>query len=379
MKILFLTPWYPYPDEKSVNHGIFIQDQAVAVGKQHEVVVVASEVDYNNFSISNHSIQRSVFKNVTEYRITIKRSLPFYNQLNYFIITLRHILRIAKEFNPDLIHGNIGYPGAFFSFITGIVISKPFVVTEHYSQFKANFRSLWHKWITIFSMRKANALIAVSQHTAQEIFKYVRRKPAVIGNIIHFEKFDFNNSRKRKQIDVYNIGFLGVLENDKKGLDILLKAMVGIEHKCVLHIAGGGSLLQSYKTMAKDLGIFDQCKFYGFMTYWQVPEFMKQLDFFVSASRFESFGMAIVEAMALGLPVVVTDSGGPKDFVNEYNGIIVEKNSPSALNVGIVSMMDNYEKYDPILIRDYANKNFSEEVFLMKMNMLYKSFLNDKK
>jgi L-malate glycosyltransferase len=367
MKILFLTPWYPY--EQSVNHGIFVQDQAAALACDHEVVVVASEVDYTHFGLSHFKVEKSVQRKITEHRITVRRSLPLYNQFNHFLITLRYARQVSREFNPDIIHGNIGYPGAFWAFVISFFSGSPFVVTEHSSQFNRHFRSWFHKMLTVLPMRKADRLIAVSTHTANEIFKYVRRRPVVVGNIIDFEKFGEPESRNVEA--VCHLGFLGVLANDKKGLDLLLNAMSGIEANYVLHIGGGGSQLEFYQAMASDLAIDHKCKFHGWVAHWEVPEFMTQLNFFVSASRFESFGMVMVEAMAMGLPVVATDSGGPKDFINEMNGILVPSENVERLRAGILQMINSYSSYDPRAIHKFAKDNYSVDVFVNKMNVVY--------
>lgn len=370
MKILFLTPWYP--DDKNPNHGIFVRDQAVALQRAHEVIVISAKVDYSTFALFSYAIKESDFRGVREYRISVKRSIPFLNQLVFFYIVTRQAVRISKKNPPDIVHGNIGYPGAFWSWLVSKIIGKPYVVTEHTSRFTANFRSFIHKILTVYSLKRARAIISVSNHSAAEILVFIGRKAVVIPNIIDFEKFTELSVPKTK---VWQIGFLGNLNTNTKGLDILLKALSGISNEFKLHIGGSGNLLDDYKQLARQLKIEDKCIFYGFVAHNEVPAFMKQLHFFVSASRFESFGMVIVEAMACGLPVVAAASGGPADFINSSNGILVEKENAKALRLGIETIIQNYQTYDPTRIRKFTLEKYSAAKFLERSDELYRSVM----
>lgn len=365
MRILFLTPWYP--DDHNPNHGIFIRDQAVAVRKYHEVEVISSKIDYSSFAFFSYQVTHHNFKGVNEHRIRIKKSLPIFNQLVFFAVTIYQTIKIARKFEPDIIHGNIGYPGAFWSWSVSRILKRPYVITEHTSILN-NFRSPIHKLLTIAFLKKADAILSVSNHSANEVYSYTGKKPFVIPNMIDFEKF-FEVSHTSNE--VCQIGFLGGLNTNTKGLDILLEAVAGIHQEYVLHIGGSGKLLDQYKRMAQQLGIARKCVFHGFVSHYQVPLFMKQLHFFVSASRFESFGMVMVEAMACGLPVVATDSGGPADFITALNGILVPKEDPYALRMAVEKMMVQHASYNPMQIRAFAVHRFSAERFYEQMKPVY--------
>ncbi|MBS1682688.1 MAG: glycosyltransferase [Bacteroidetes bacterium] len=371
MKLLFLTPWYP--DARIKNHGVFVREQAVALGSVHEVVVISAKIDYQNFGLCSYQFTESVFGNVKEYRLVIKRSLPIYNQLNYFFISRKIALKIAKYFQPDVVHGNIGYPGAFWSWLVSNRLRKPLVITEH-TFVQNNFRSNVHKQLTLFSLRKANAVIAVSNSLASTIEKYAQVKAQVIPNIVEASRFSIEPFPKGKTA----IGFVGGLSSPKhvKGLDTLLRVLSQVKKDFVLHVAGDGALMNEYQTRARELSMFEKCKFYGFVDYERIPSFMNQLHFFVNTSRFETFGISIVEAMASGLPVVCFDNGGPGDFVNSSNGILVENQNEEKLKEAIEWMIDNYEGFNREVIRKVMIEKFSREEFIHKMNLFHKTLIN---
>lgn len=365
MKVLFLTPWYP--DDRNSNHGVFVRNQALLINRQHEVWVVSAKIDYTSFAVSSISRADSTFKGLRESRLVVKRSLPVYNQFNFFLRVTRATLKIAKDFRPDIIHGNIGYPGAFWAWLMSRLLDVPFVMTEH-TRIVNNFRSAFHRMLTLFGFRNAHAVIGVSTWHADEMAAYIGKKVNVIQNVISFEKFP--HVRIAPTGADYQIGFLGGLSTPVKGLDILLRAAASLPKKFKLHIAGDGVLRKQYVDLARELQIDDRCIFYGTIFHEDINSFMEKLHFFVSSSRSETFGIAMVEALACGLPVVATDSGGSREFITPENGILVGSD-PREMALGIERLMSNFSVYDSSAIRESVIKKFSDRRFLDAIEMIY--------
>lgn len=368
MKILILTPWYP--DEKQKNHGVFVREQARAIAERHRVVLISSKVNYQEFGLASYTLDESKLDRVVEYRLVINRSLPVFNQLNYFFVSRKIALKIAKSFNPDIVHGNIGYPGAFWSWLVGKALQKPVVITEH-TFITNNFRSYFHKTLTLFALKRANAIVTVGKKSAEEISKYVPGDVQVVPNIVDTTRFTI----QPYGAGAVNIGFLGRLSSAQhvKGLDVLLRALSKVKQDFVLRIGGDGALIHEYRSMAEQLGIGAKCTFLGKVDFEEVPSFMNRLHFFVNSSRFESFGIAIVEAMASGLPVVSFANGGPADFVNPSNGILVENQNQEKLTKALNEMISNFSSYKRERIREGVMLKFSKERFETAMEEVYSS------
>lgn len=365
MRILLLTPWYP--NEKNPGAGVFIKSQAKALSAHHTVSVISSVVDYENFALSSISCQESSDQNVQEYRIVVKKSFPIFNQLNYLWLLISTSLKIAREFQPDLIHGHVGYPSAFWAWSLSRLLKVPFVLTEH-TRPSNNFRSSIHKWLTVFGMKRASVLVAVSKMLANEVSQFVKRDVVVVPNIVETERFDV---ALYPELKITQIGFLGTLNQPVKGLDILLRAVADLKTDFVLHVGGSGKMLQSYKALAAELGIEQKCIFYGFVLPMDVPAFMSRLHFFVCASRSETFCVALAEAMAAGRPVVSTRCGGPEEFVDDSNGILVNVEDVTSLQQGIEQMILNYKKYNSTNISRLVIERFSEASFLQRIEAVY--------
>ena len=367
--MLFLTPWYP--DEKLPHHGVFIRDQASTLAKDLEVAVLSAKVDYSSFKLFGWRVSESSYQGMKEYRLIVHRSIPLLNQVNYLLISIWVAYHIGRKFRPGIIHGNIAYPGGIWAYCTAFLLSCPFLVSDHTSRFTDNFRSTFHRWLTIFSLRRARRVIAVSAWAAKNIKEIIKRDVQIVPNVIHVNEYSITDNAQV----IPQIGFLGGLSSEihRKGLDILLTAIAPINHNYLLHVGGQGKFLDYYKDMAKLLGIGAKCHFHGFVPY--VPDFMKQLHFFVSASRIEAFGMVIVEAMACGLPVVTTDSGGPADFIDSSCGRMVPCGDVESLRQAIQWMIENYGNFDRDRIRSKVVFQYSPEAFTKEMKKIYSDLI----
>ena len=370
MRVLMLTPWYP--DDRSPNSGIFIQSQAQALSEIHEVVVVSAKVDYTKFGIFSFQLSTTRKGLVEEHRLMIRKSLPIYNQLNHLLITCLVTWRLTRKWKPEMIHASIGFPGAFWGWAMSKLLGVPFVFTEH-TRITNNFRSAFHKVCTLRPLAKASKVMAVSSSLAKEMQPWLKSEVMIMPNIIDVHRFAHIEPA---QNEIPQIGLLGGFNTPVKGLDILLKALSEIEGDFVLHIGGAGSLEDSYKLLAEELGIASKCRFYGFIPYDQVPKFMARLHFYVCSSRYETFCVSLVEAMASGRPVVSTRCGGPEDFVNEDNGILCDKESQESLQQAIDWMILNYKLFNPVKMRAYIGDNFTAKSFLKQINEVYSKTLS---
>ncbi len=95
-------------------------------------------------------------------------------------------------------------------------------------------------------------------------------------------------------------------------------------------------------------------EYMGAMSREQVQNILCGSDLLVSTSQFETFGVAIAEALALGKPVVWTDSGGPRDFLNERNSVLVKERTGRAVAEAIEEAYRKLESgyFDPQEIRE---------------------------
>jgi glycosyltransferase involved in cell wall biosynthesis len=166
--------------------------------------------------------------------------------------------------------------------------------------------------------------------------------------------------------------------NYRKGLDILIKSVSLLKDMdLIVHIGGDGILLEKFKTLSKESGVFEKCKFYGEILTEHIPDFYSRLDIFVLASRDETFGVVVVEAMASGLPVIATDCGGPKEIITRDTGLLVEKENPEELASAIKYMSENLHYYNKDSIRKYAEEKYGQKSFVESITHFYQVVLRE--
>ena len=138
------------------------------------------------------------------------------------------------------------------------------------------------------------------------------------------------------------VGTLARLESEK-GLDLLVRAVARLGDRLPhlrLVIAGSGSQEAKLKRLADSLGCVEQIRFAGHVS--EVGDLLSCLDIYTQPSRSEAFGLAVTEAMSMGLPAVVTSVGGlPEQIVDGDNGLIVPPNDAGALSEAIARIAED--------------------------------------
>jgi glycosyltransferase involved in cell wall biosynthesis len=133
----------------------------------------------------------------------------------------------------------------------------------------------------------------------------------------------------------------------KYGIDVLLRAFARLlaegRRGLRLVLVGGGPQRAELEALAAELGIAAQVQFVGAVPHAEVPRWLNRFDVYVAASRLdsESFGVAVLEASACALPVVVSDAGGlPEVVADGVTGLVVPREDPSALATALARLID---------------------------------------
>jgi glycosyltransferase involved in cell wall biosynthesis len=301
--------------------------------------------------------------------------------------SLRQFEKFCKRHEkPDIIIAHSAlYAGAVAARIKAIY-GIPFILVEHRGRFIINngyassLLNDWHKEFFIPAYTGADKIVCVSDSLREGILEITRLPPekfTVIPNLVNAEFYDLPMQTRESQPFIFLS--IGMLEK-VKGFDILLRAFAeftdAVEGEFFLRIGGKGSHEKELKLLAHDLGISDRVSFLGHISRERVRDEMQRSNVFVSSSRFESFGVALVEAAMTGLPLIATRSGGPQSIVNEENGILVEPENPSELEKVMEKMYFNYLNFMPELIRQNAVNKYNSKIIISKYHNLISDVLN---
>jgi glycosyltransferase involved in cell wall biosynthesis len=129
----------------------------------------------------------------------------------------------------------------------------------------------------------------------------------------------------------------------RKGLDTLIVALgkSGCE-QLSLDIAGDGPHRTTLRELAELCGVADRVRFHGFVDRAGIAALHAQADLFVLASRAESCSMALLEAMAAGLPVIATRVGGSVELVEDgVNGLLFKANDVAQLTAALRTLAEH--------------------------------------
>ena len=128
-----------------------------------------------------------------------------------------------------------------------------------------------------------------------------------------------------------------------KGIDDLIRAMPQLPD-AISVVAGTGPMIVPWKTLAQELGVSERVLFVGDVSDDDLPAFYQAADIYVLPAnvRAEAFGVAIIEAMACGLPIVSTDIGTATSWINQHNstGYVVPPQDPPALAASILKLQN---------------------------------------
>ncbi len=219
--------------------------------------------------------------------------------------------------------------------------------------------------------------------------RYVRVKAVpsnkiqVVYNGIDLQKFRLDPVKravKRRELgleDRFTWLAVGRIE-PQKGYHTLLEAIALMgDARAVVLVAGQGSLFEEVRARAHKLGISERVRFLG--AQGDIPVLMNAADAFVLPSLWEGFGLVLVEAMACQLPVVATDSGGPREILDGGRlGFLVPPGDPQALSTAMQRLMDLPQEDRRRMVeeaRRWVTEHFALERIVDRWEALYTELL----
>ncbi len=141
----------------------------------------------------------------------------------------------------------------------------------------------------------------------------------------------------------------------KNGIDTVIRALPHLPD-IEFVVCGTGSDEHMLKVLAKDLGVAERVHWRGFVSHDEMPRHLHHADIFIRPSRSEGMGNSFVEAMAAGLPVIATQEGGLKDFINSDTAWVVCKDHPEDIVMAVQDILGNPEHTNRVIqtARDLA-------------------------
>ena len=381
-RILILPSWYPPAG------GGFFRDHAEALSDEFEVHVVAKRMMGITQTSLNAIFRAYKKKTVLEKGVLVQRQgfikLPLLEKISvklWIRSYIRQIQLYIKEYGlPDVIIAQ----SAIWAGASALKISAgyriPFILVEHRSRFASydlltdNYFKKWYIPYLKDIFTGADRIVTVSESLCKRISEIepgAAEKMMVIPNLVKTD--DFNFPEKSNETEAFIFISVALLE-EAKGLRYLFEAFKLLTEKVSgrfeLRIAGKGSLEKFLKNYCQKLGLEQNVRFLGFMSREEIIAELQQSHIFVLPSIIEAFGVALIEAMSVGLPVITTQSGGPASIVTPETGLIVPTRNPVELAKAMEKIYLEYDSYDKRKIREYIINNYSPQFILPKWSQL---------
>lgn len=282
---------------------------------------------------------------------------PLFDYPPYETALASTMVDVIKNNNLDLLHVHYAIPHASAAYMAKQILKKegkniPVITTLHGTDITLVGRDKTYAPVVTFSINESDAITAVSQNLREETYKHfkISKEIEVIMNFVDVSRF------KRKPIDAFKKViapngervFLHAsnFRKIKRVQDIVkIFAAVNKEIPSKLLFVGDGPERSTAEDLARELGVCDEIRFVGKQE--QMEDILAIADIFLLTSEYESFGLAALEAMAAGVPVVSTNAGG----LGEIN---VDGETGYMSNVGDI---ENMTKQAIAILKDDATLN----------------------
>jgi len=373
--ILIIPSWYR-TKEKPV-HGSFFAEQAEALARAgHKVTVMPYYADADK-GWHVETLERRDAGDLTEHAVHYRRMKFHLTYLRIVWAMLWVMRRLLRGEKPDIIHVHSFRATAYaraLRLFTGI----PYVVTEHGTWFERGMLSEKDKKTARRGFSRADAVYAVSPGLKEVLAPYCLREIQVIPNLVA-ERF-FTGGLRQEPGEVFRFISVGTLEY-KKGQDVLIRAfarVAGEEPKVSLTIVGEGPYYEPLHQWARELGVEDKVELTWMISREEVARRLRESQVFVLPSRTETFGVVFIEAMACGVPIVMTRTNAWELLVRPETGLAVEIDDEDGLTAAMLDILRRYGDYDPHRIAESCRARFSEEAVAAQLTAAYEDVLRQK-
>ena len=168
------------------------------------------------------------------------------------------------------------------------------------------------------------------------------------------------------------VGFLSRL-HPKKNLETVIDSLLYLDQRYELHVAGNGepAYVAALHQRARELRVDHRIRWLGFLTGEQRQRFLEQTDVLAVPSAYEGFGVAAVEALGAGVPVLVSPTVGVADVVEEFGCGVVVPPTAEAVAAGLMSLADSVDREGLTVRAHRAASLFSLEAHGAALRRVY--------
>ena len=282
---------------------------------------------------------------------TLRRMLRDYA---HFVITLKNERYDLVQINPSFTKRSLLRDLVFIRLVT-LLTSTPLVVFIHgwdHPVFEWIIRRKWAAWLAGGILKKADTLLVLSLEFKHGLIRLGVQPDQikVESTLFSGNELEFVSPVVPGQNDTWTLLYLSRVVLDK-GIIELLDAVAGLVQegrKLKLLVAGDGPALEQAKNHARDIGIGQSVSFLGYVRGKEKCLALSSSQIFVLPTYYgEGCPVSLLEAMACGLPVVSTRTGGIPEVMEDHkNGILLDSVSNDSIASALRKLMDDHDLWN---------------------------------
>jgi glycosyltransferase involved in cell wall biosynthesis len=284
--------------------------------------------------------------------------------LNIFINSF-HVKKLIRSINPDIVHAHYMTDYGLLGYL---VLFHPYVITLWGSDILIAPKKIFNRIMAKFILNSSNLVTCDSNAQKNECLKYIRQpeKVEVIQWGVDLSMFREKRNDRRKPI---NITLLSNREFEPNyNIDSIIQSIPYIVEKYpdVRYVLKNfyGTKEPELRQLASSLNVTKYIEFIiKKMDYNELPEILYRADIFISVPSSDGSSMALLEAMACGLPVIVSDIPANHEWITDgWNGFFVPVRNPEKLAGAIIQLIEKpdlmqmFGERNAQLIRDRADR-----------------------
>ena len=291
---------------------------------------------------------------------------------------LRRVAQRHDRPGWSIVHAHTGYPDGAGSVGLAGQLGVPLVVTEHATFLARILADRWQRRAYLAAVRAATRFIAVSRSLGDELIAAIpeiEAKLVVIPNTVDVAAFEAGPNAGRRQDELLYVGY----RTPVKAIDVLLTAFREIRTArpgATLRLIGASpseEMEAGWRRQAEELGIAGSVIFDQPALRAEVDQAMARASLLVHSSRRETFGVAPVEALAAGLPVIAADTGPLREILGDDPalGTLVPVGDAPAFAAAVLQALDRRGSYDPARLRASVVDRFGAAAVASRLADLY--------
>lgn len=291
------------------------------------------------------------------------------------VYSISHLLRAKKYLNKyDIIHTHTFPCQILMALAKSLFFCKCHFVTTEHSTNNHRRNKIYLKLLDKWMYCQYERIICISDKVRRNLIFYLNSKKNIetINNGIDTQRFFSPINTNLGPI--YIITMVASMR-DAKDQDTLIKAMHLLGDNYKLQLVGDGQRRKVLEYLSDSLELKSKVIFMGNQT--DVARILKKSDIVVMSSHWEGFGLAAVEGMAAGKPIIASDVDGLREVVKNA-GLLFPPGDYKTLANEIESLCTNQDKYQMIAQRCQERANvFDIKIMAKKYNSIYKELLDN--